>query len=164
MIELDAIVVGAGTAGCIAAKTIAEAGLSVYLIERKERGQIGEKICGDALGDHHLKKIGLEEPSERIIKNRIDGIRIHSPDLETTFTVKYEDFKGYVLNRLFFGQWLLKKAEDKGVTLSDCTQCIEPIIQNEKVNTYMFYIGNGGQCSGKAHFCTFKLFNYSRGH
>lgn len=134
MVELDVIVVGAGTAGCIAAKTIAEAGLTVYLIERKERSQIGEKICGDALGDHHLKKIGLEEPSKEIIKNRIDGIKIHSPDLETTFTVKYEDFKGYVLNRQFFGQWLLKKAEDNGATLSDCTLCTEPIIQNEKVN------------------------------
>jgi geranylgeranyl reductase family protein len=131
--DIDAIIVGAGTAGCIAARTLSEAGLSVCLIDRKERKQIGEKVCGDALGEHHLKEIGLEEPNNRIIKNRIDGVRIHSPDLHTVFSVKYEDFKGYVLNRSLFGQWLLKKAEDSGVELSDYTQCLEPIIQNKRV-------------------------------
>ena len=36
MEKYDAIVVGAGTAGCLAAKTIAESGLKVCLIEKKE--------------------------------------------------------------------------------------------------------------------------------
>ena len=52
------IVVGAGTAGCLAAKATAEAGLKVCVVERKERMEIGEKICGDALGEHHLKTVG----------------------------------------------------------------------------------------------------------
>jgi digeranylgeranylglycerophospholipid reductase len=132
-LKFDVIVVGAGTAGCLAAKTTAEAGLKVCLVERKRREEIGEKICGDALGEHHLKRVGLEKPQGRELEKRIEGIKIYSPDLETVFTVKYEDYVGYLLNRRLFGQWLLKKALDRGVTLSDSTQCSEPIIEKDFV-------------------------------
>jgi digeranylgeranylglycerophospholipid reductase len=63
MEKYDAIVVGAGTAGCLAAKTIAESGLKVCLVEKKPRAEIGEKICGDALGEHHLTFLGLQKPN-----------------------------------------------------------------------------------------------------
>ncbi len=129
MKNFDVIVVGAGTAGCLAAKTTAEAGLKTCMIERKRREEIGEKICGDALGEHHLKTVGLEKPHGGELEKRTEGIRIYSPDLETIFTIKYEDYVGYMLNRHLFGQWLLKKALDKGTTLLDSTQCLEPIIE-----------------------------------
>ena len=122
------IVVGAGTGGCLAAKTTAEAGLKVCLIERKKREEIGEKICGDAMGEHHLKNLGLEKPQGGELEKRIEGIRIYSPDLETVFTIAHEDFVGYLLNRRLFGQWLLKKALDEGAILLDSTQCLEPMI------------------------------------
>lgn len=123
------IVVGAGTGGCLAAKTTAEAGLKVCLIERKKREEIGEKICGDAMGEHHLKNLGLEKPQNGELEKRIEGIRIYSPDLETVFTIAHEDFVGYLLNRRLFGQWLLKKALDEGAILLDSTQCLEPMIE-----------------------------------
>lgn len=123
------IVVGAGTGGCLAAKTTAEAGLKVCLIERKKREEIGEKICGDAMGEHHLKNLGLEKPQGGELEKRIEGIRIYSPDLETVFTIAHEDFVGYLLNRRLFGQWLLKKALDEGAFLLDSTQCLEPMIE-----------------------------------
>jgi flavin-dependent dehydrogenase len=63
--KYDAIVVGAGTAGCLAAKTMAEKGLKVCIVEKKKREEIGEKICGDALGEHHLKFLGLRETNRR---------------------------------------------------------------------------------------------------
>jgi len=123
------IVVGAGTGGCLAAKTTAEAGLKVCLIERKKREEIGEKICGDAMGEHHLKNLNLEKPQNGELEKRIEGIRIYSPDLETVFTIAHEDFVGYLLNRRLFGQWLLKKALDEGAFLLDSTQCLEPMIE-----------------------------------
>jgi digeranylgeranylglycerophospholipid reductase len=125
----DVIVVGAGTAGCLAAKTTAEAGLKTCLIERKRREEIGEKICGDALGEHHLKNLGLEKPQGGELEKRIEGIKIYSPDLETVFTIAHEDFVGYLLNRRLFGQWLLKKALDEDAVLLDSMQCLEPIIE-----------------------------------
>jgi digeranylgeranylglycerophospholipid reductase len=127
--KFDVIIVGAGTAGCLAAKTTAEAGLNVCIIERKRREEIGEKICGDALGEHHLKTLDLEKPQAGELEKRIEGIKIYSPDAKTAFTIEHQDFVGYILNRRLFGQWLLRKAIDKGAQLLDSTQCLEPIIE-----------------------------------
>lgn len=132
-LKLDVIVIGAGTAGCLAAKTIAEAGLNVCLVERKRREEIGEKICGDALGEHHLKALGLEKPQSGELEKRIEGIKIYSPNLETVFTIQHEDFVGNLLNRRLFGQWLLKKALDSGTELYDLTQCTKPIFEKDFV-------------------------------
>jgi geranylgeranyl reductase family protein len=128
-LEFDVIVVGAGTAGCLAAKTMAEAGLKVCLVENKKKEEIGEKVCGDALGEHHLRRLGLENPRGGELEKRIEGIRIYSPDMQTVFTIAHEDFNGFILNRHAFGQWLLNKATDKGATLLDSTQCLQPIIE-----------------------------------
>jgi digeranylgeranylglycerophospholipid reductase len=122
-LKFDTIIVGAGTAGCLAAATTAKAGLKVCLVENKRRDEIGEKICGDALGEHHLRQLGLEDPQSGELEKRIEGIRIYSPDLQTTFTIAHEDFKGYMLNRHAFGQWLLNRAVDEGASLFDLTQC-----------------------------------------
>jgi digeranylgeranylglycerophospholipid reductase len=128
--KFDVVVVGAGTAGCLAAETVADAGLKVCLIERKKKEEVGEKICGDALGEHHLKALGLEKPQGGELEKRIEGIRIYSPDMDTTFTVEHEDFVGYLLNRRLFGQWLLRKAVDEGANLLDSAQCLEPLVEN----------------------------------
>ncbi len=127
--KYDVIVVGAGTAGCLAAKTVADAGLKVCLVERKGREEIGEKVCGDALGEHHLKTLGLEKPQGGELEKRIEGIKIFSPDTDTVFTVEHEDFVGYLLNRRLFGQWLLRKAVDEGAELLDSTQCLKPLVE-----------------------------------
>jgi digeranylgeranylglycerophospholipid reductase len=128
-LEYDVVVVGAGTAGCLAAKTTADAGLKVCLVERKRREDIGEKICGDALGEHHLKNVGLEKPQGDEFEKRIEGIKIYSPDLDTVFTIAHEDFIGYLLNRRLFGQWLLNKALRSGVVLLDSMMFSRPIIE-----------------------------------
>jgi digeranylgeranylglycerophospholipid reductase len=133
MEKFDAIVVGAGTAGCLAAKTIAEKGLSVCLVEKKPRQEIGEKICGDALGEHHLKFLGLEKPTGSELEAKIDGIKIYSPDENTVFTIADKDFIGHLLNRRLFGQWLLKKATDKGALLQDNMNFRSPIIEKGAV-------------------------------
>jgi len=129
MLKFDAVVVGAGTAGCLAAKTIAESGLKVCLVESKPKIEIGEKICGDALGEHHLKTLGLEKPQGGELEKRIEGIQIYSPDQNTVFTIAHEDFIGYLLNRRLFGQWLLEKALAKGVVLMDSTKFLEPSLE-----------------------------------
>jgi digeranylgeranylglycerophospholipid reductase len=127
--KFDAVVVGAGTAGCLAAKTIAEAGLKVCLVEKKKKEEVGEKVCGDALGEHHLKTLGLEKPQGGELEKRIEGIRIFSPDENTIFTIAHEDFVGHMLNRRLFGQWLLNKALDSGATLMDSTWLLEPVFE-----------------------------------
>jgi len=127
--KFDVLVVGAGTAGCLTAKTAAEAGLKVCLIDSKKREEIGVKVCGDALGEHHLHTLGLGKPQGGELEKRIEGVQIYSPDQNTIFTIADKDFVGYILNRRLFGQWLLKKTTDKGVVLMDSTQFLEPVFE-----------------------------------
>jgi len=131
--KYDVIVVGAGTAGCLAAKTVAESGLKACIIEKKNREEVGEKICGDALGEHHLKFLGLEKPNGGELEAKIDGIKIYSPDENTVFTIADKDFIGFLLNRRLFGQWLLNKAIGKGATLQDNMNFRSPIIEKGAV-------------------------------
>ena len=129
MEKFDVLIVGAGTGGCLAAKTVAEKGLRVCIVERKKRADIGVKVCGDAMGEHHLTALGLGKPQGGELEKRIEGLQIFSPDQNTIFTIADKDFIGYILNRRLFGQWLLKKAVDEGATLMGSTQFLEPTLE-----------------------------------
>jgi digeranylgeranylglycerophospholipid reductase len=128
--KFDVIVVGAGTGGCLAAKTLAKAGLKVCMIDRKAEQNIGDKVCGDAIGKHHFDNIGLAHPSGKELDQKIEGIKVYSPDMETEVNVKGEGVHGYLVNRLLFGQRLVKEAKDAGATLMDQTIVTDPIIKN----------------------------------
>ncbi len=130
MTEFDVIVVGAGTAGCMTAKNVAKAGLEVCLIDRKRRDEIGEKVCGDAVGKHHFDTLGLAPPKGEELSSRIEGIKIYSPDLETVFTVKSEQTYGFIINRRVFGQRLLNDAVDAGASLLESTIATQPIVKD----------------------------------
>jgi len=128
--KFDAVIVGAGTAGCLAAKTVAEAGFHVCLIDRKRKEDIGDKVCGDAIGKHHFDNLGLEYPTGKELERKIIGAKLYSPDMETVFEVKGEGLYGFIVNRLQFGQRLLKNAVDAGANVLESTQVVEPIIKN----------------------------------
>jgi len=128
--KFDVVVVGAGTAGCMAAKTVAEAGFDVCLIDRKSEEDIGKKICGDAIGKHHFDKLGLGYPTGNELEQRIVGARVYSPDMETVFRVRGEGLHGFIINRHLFGQRLLKNAIEAGAVLLGSTQTLEPIIKD----------------------------------
>ncbi|MFQ6068371.1 MAG: geranylgeranyl reductase family protein [Candidatus Bathyarchaeia archaeon] len=129
MEKFDVVVAGAGTGGCLAAKTAAKAGLNVCLIDIKNRENIGKKICGDAIGKHHFDNLGLKEPDGDEIECVMDGVRIYSPDKQTSYVVKGEKLYGYILNRHRFGQRLVKEAVDEGAVLYDAVQVLEPIVK-----------------------------------
>ncbi|MDI6730775.1 MAG: NAD(P)/FAD-dependent oxidoreductase [Candidatus Altarchaeum sp.] len=120
----DVVIVGAGPGGAIAAKTLDDSNLSVCLIDAKPRENIGEKVCGDAVGkeffDFLHKKINLEYPDEEV-KDRIDGIKVFSPDRKTVFDVETKE-GGYMLDRPKFGQHLLRQI--KKVNLMDNTKFV----------------------------------------
>jgi geranylgeranyl reductase family protein len=127
--KFDIIVAGAGTAGCLAAKTAAKAGLSVCLVDAKDEGEIGKKICGDAIGKHHFDNLGLREPSGDELERVMEGVKIFSPDKQASYVVKGEKLYGFILNRHRFGQRLVKEAVDAGAVLYDKTQVVEPFVE-----------------------------------
>jgi digeranylgeranylglycerophospholipid reductase len=124
--KFDVIVVGAGTGGCLTAKTVANAGLKVCMIDQKPKHKIGDKVCGDAIGKHHFDNINLAHPSGAELEQKIEGIKVYSPDMETIVTVQGEGIHGYLVNRQLFGQRLVKEAKDAGATLLDSTMVTNP--------------------------------------
>jgi len=128
--KFDVIVVGAGTGGCLAAKIVAEAGINVCMIDQKPEQKIGDKVCGDAIGKHHFDNINLVHPSGAELDQKMEGIKVYSPDMETVVTVKGEGIHGYLVNRQLFGQRLVKEAKDAGAILFDSTIVTEPVIKD----------------------------------
>jgi len=129
----DLVVVGAGTAGSIAAHAASEQGLKVCLIDQKEKNTIGDKTCGDAVGIHHFNRLKIHPPKGEELANKIKGIEIFSPDLKTVFRIKGEGLHGFMINRLEFGQRLLHNALDRDVVLFDNTTALDPIFKDECV-------------------------------
>ena len=134
MKKFDVVVVGAGTGGCLAAKTVAEAGFDVCLMDRKREQDIGDKVCGDAIGKHHFDTLGLDYPTGKELERKIVGVKIYSPNMKIAIDVKGEGLHGYIVNRRLFGQRLLKKAVKAGATFLESTQAVEPIIKDHFVN------------------------------
>ncbi len=133
MKNFDVIIVGAGSGGCLAAKTVAEAGFEVCMIDRKREEDIGDKVCGDAIGKHHFDNLNLAHPTGEELEQRIAGIKIYSPNMETVVNVSGEGVHGYLVNRQLFGQRLLKEAKDAGTTFLDSTLATDPILKKQYV-------------------------------
>ncbi len=111
----DVIVIGAGTGGTTAARFAAQKGLEVCLIDRKERNQIGDKICGDAVGTEIFEFLGIKPPKNEELSCHIKGAKLYSPNLQKCITMVDPKQAGYIVNRLEYGQRLLNEALDAGV-------------------------------------------------
>lgn len=123
----DLIVVGAGTAGCMAAKTAAEGGLGVLLIDSKPRDEIGDTACGNVVSAGDLDRVGIKHPKDicRVLK----GVKVFSPDRGTVFTI---NLKHLVLDRRAFGQKLLSDALRAGAEFSDRTKALGPVMEGRR--------------------------------
>lgn len=119
--HFDILVVGAGPAGCTAAKFAARQGLDVLLIDKKKTIGIpvccGELFASPALivnAFPHLKdmeELFSIEPS--LIQRNISRMIIISPKGRP-----YEfEWDGFTVNRDSFDQYLAKEAVDEGTTL-----------------------------------------------
>ncbi|MFQ5761544.1 MAG: NAD(P)/FAD-dependent oxidoreductase [Candidatus Bathyarchaeia archaeon] len=128
----DAIVVGAGSAGCVAARTLAERNFGVLLIDGKASANIGNKLCGNALGSHHLHVAGLKLPDEVVSNPRIEGFYIYSPDGHR-MDVPGGEFGGVMLHRFRFGQYLLSLANEAGAKLRERTPVAGPLLEDGRV-------------------------------
>lgn len=116
--KFDLIVIGAGTAGCVLAKTVAKAGFDVCLIDRKIASEVGNKVCGDAIESEFLDFLKIPNPSGEELKQKIEAEEMFSPDKKAVFHFKGA---GFTVDRRLFGQRLLKDAVDSGVTFLDRT-------------------------------------------
>jgi digeranylgeranylglycerophospholipid reductase len=127
--EYDVVVIGAGPAGSITAKTAAEKGLSVLLIEKRQ--EIGDPVrCAEGVSKVWLRK--HIEPDHRWICADVKGSRIFAPD--GTMVEMAEEIAGgevgYVLERKIFDRALAYEASKAGVEVMVKTRATGLIIEN----------------------------------
>jgi digeranylgeranylglycerophospholipid reductase len=125
----DVIVVGAGPGGSIAAKTAADAGLEVLLIEK--RAEIGDPVrCAEGVSKVALRR--FVEPDPKWISAEVRGARIYAPD--GTKVELAEDKAGvdvgYVLERKVFDRALAKSAAASGAEVMVKTRATGLIIED----------------------------------
>ncbi len=105
----DVVVVGAGPAGSMAARTIAQAGNSVLLVEKRQ--EIGAPVrCAEGVSRAALEKFVQIDP--KWICAQIHGYRFHAPN-GSSFTVEPDDI-GYILERKIFDRDLANMAANAG--------------------------------------------------
>jgi len=110
--KFDCIVVGAGPAGSMAAKTLAERGVEVLLLEK--HSQIGVSLaCAEAISVSGLDR--FVKPDPEWISTRIHKVLLVSPSNEK-LTV-HHPHAGFVLNRKIFDKRLAQKASSLGASV-----------------------------------------------
>jgi digeranylgeranylglycerophospholipid reductase len=123
--EFDCIVVGAGPAGSMAAKTMAENGLSVLLLEKDP--VIGYPLCcaeGISIFGMHQ----FFQPDPRWISAKIHKLLLVSPSGHR-LEIDHPD-AAYVLDRKLFDKELSIQAGSKGAEIK-VNSCVMDLIRNQ---------------------------------
>ncbi|MFU8766446.1 MAG: NAD(P)/FAD-dependent oxidoreductase [Candidatus Methanoperedens sp.] len=131
--KYDIIVVGAGPAGSITARTCAEGGLDVLLIEKRQ--EIGDPVrCAEGVSREGLKK--HIEPDDRWIAAKVKGSKIIAPDgTEIRMSEDASSQKaGYTLERKVFDRALAQHAASAGAEVMVKTRASGLLHSNGAVN------------------------------
>ena len=117
MADFDAIVVGAGCAGSVAAYELAKAGKSVLVVERGNFAG-AKNMTGGRIYTHSIRKVFPDFEQEAPLERKITHERISMLAPDANFTVDFtseamnvEGQESYAVLRGVFDQWLATKAE-----------------------------------------------------
>ncbi|MDO5845673.1 MAG: FAD-dependent oxidoreductase, partial [Methanocorpusculum sp.] len=129
----DVLVVGGGPGGAIAAKTAAQAGLSVLLVEK--RPAIGAPVrCAEGIGKQDLAEFIEADP--RWISAEVDRAVLVGPD-GSRFTLDSGATGGakvgYVLDRKVFDRELVWRAAEAGAEVQVHARASAPIMDNGRI-------------------------------
>ena len=120
MADFEAIVVGAGCAGSVAAYELARSGKSVLLIERGNYAG-AKNMTGGRIYSHSLAKVFPDFEQEAPLERKITHEKISLLAPDACFTVDFSseamlapNSDSYSVLRAPFDQWLASKAEEAG--------------------------------------------------
>ena len=111
--KCDVLVVGAGPAGSMAAKTAAKNFVNVVLIDRNR--YIGQPVrCAEGINKFLFRDTGIKI-NDSFIEKKISGTKIYFYD--EIYSLDSGQWQGYTINRKIFDLYLAQQAEQAGAQL-----------------------------------------------
>ena len=142
MADFDAIVVGSGCAGSVAAYEIAKAGKSVLVVERGNFAG-AKNMTGGRIYGHCLRAVFPDNFDEIPFERKVSHERISLMSPNSNFTIDFtsEDLlkdgqESYTVLRAPFDQWLAEQAENAGAEYI-CGIAVEKLIKDENGNDFV---------------------------
>ena len=136
MADFDAVVVGAGCAGSVAACVLAREGKSVLMIERGSDAG-AKNMTGGRIYSHSLKKVFPDFEREAPLERKITHERMAFMDPASQMAIDFtspelacEGKDSYSVLRAPFDQWLAEKAEEAGAEYI-CGIAVEELLKDE---------------------------------
>ena len=104
----DALIIGAGPAGNMAALELARGGARAAVIDYRER--IGDKLCTGVIGLECARKFPV---SNGHIRHQVDSALIHSPS-GRCYRVKKKDPQALIVDRIAYVNEVASRASEQG--------------------------------------------------
>ena len=144
-VTADVVVVGAGTAGCYAAATVANAGYDVIVLERKDEAEAGHIACGDALkgADAFPESIPHDRLEPAMTNTDVDHGRFEIPQEDTVLEIPVPG-KLAVVDRWEYGRAIIDGAVDAGADIHYKT-VVNDVLQDEHGQIYGVQAVRAGQ-------------------
>jgi geranylgeranyl reductase family protein len=144
-VSIDAIVVGAGPAGSVAAVCLARAGARVRLLDRAAFPR--HKLCGDTLNPGSLAILERLNAAEAIRRSalRITGMLVTGPAGAAVAADYPNNLCALALGRLDLDQMLVKVATAEGVEFEPGVMVQAPAFSDDGRQVNGVRIANGGR-------------------
>lgn len=168
--DYDAVVVGAGPAGLMAARKIAKKGFSVLILEKEK--DLGVRACAEAVSSSAFETAEIP-PLPSLTSNVINGAYVYPPDESKGVKIAGGNYKGYILNKPLFLYALASEAASAGCEISMRSEVkgikfdgrLASALTYERKGewntvTFRYLVGADGVGSVVARACGFNLGGY----
>ena len=138
--KFDVVIVGAGPAGCLAARDLARSGLKVGLFDESGKKTLGKPVVVE-VENTMLQRVGVPAPGDNEIPYHTKKYRMFSPAGEEILTVN-GDHPSISLQLDRFARRLLADAEKAGAKFFGGHRALDPIVEGSRVQGAVFRTGN----------------------